>query len=505
VSSKTTLTLAGAFDTTAPAPGTVRTSRACADASPGSVSARRQAEPKRILRQGNASRKLAAGAVSFPDVLFRQFVDDDLGCASYLIGDPNEGQATVVDPAYAIEEYLEAAQDAGVTITRVLETHTHADHVSGHGRFALEHGVPVAVHPLAEPEFPFEPLEDGQLLHAGEVEIRVLHTPGHRPEHCAFVVEDRLVLTGDSLFVGDAARPDLAIEAREGAEGLFHSLQRLTQLPDAHEVYPGHVAGSLCGASMSAAPSSTIGNEKRTNAALEHGDLQEFVNASASVSTPRPPTTARVVALNKGPFVGAPAPLEHLAAIGDATVLDVRRADEHAAGHVRGAFNVPVSGSSFATRAGFVIAPDERIVIHATTEGEASDAARGLRAVGFLELAGYVTGVPVTDTVEPIELDELERLFEQDAVQVIDVREKDERDEGYIPGSLHIPFRLLREFGPNGVDTGKPVVTICESGMRASIAASVLSAAGVDARPVLHGGVNDWPGGTVAFRRCGST
>jgi rhodanese-related sulfurtransferase len=172
---------------------------------------------------------------------------------------------------------------------------------------------------------------------------------------------------------------------------------------------------------------------------------------------------------------------------------------------VRGAFNVPVSGSSFATRAGFVVVPEERIVIHATTEGEANEAARGLRAVGFLELAGYVTGVPVTDTVEPIELDELERLFEQDAVQVIDVREKDERDEGYIPGSLHIPFRLLREFGPNGVDTGKPVVTICESGMRASIAASVLSAAGVDVRPVLHGGVNDWPGGTVAFRRCGST
>jgi hydroxyacylglutathione hydrolase len=456
------------------------------------------------MRRVNASRKLAARAVSFSDVLFRQFVDDDLGCASYLIGDPSKGEAFLVDPAYAIEQYLEAADEAGVRIVRVLETHTHADHVSGHGRFALEHGVPISVHPLAAPEFTFDPLRDGQDLPVGSVPVRVIHTPGHRPEHCAFVVDDRVVLTGDSLFIGDAARPDLAVEAREGAEGLFHSLRRLTQLPDAYEVYPGHVAGSLCGAAMSPDHSSTIGNEKRTNAKLEYGDAQSFINATASLSTPRPPTTARVVALNKGPFVGAPPPLDHLEEPGGATILDVRPAKLHAAGHVRGAFNVPVSGSSFATRAGFVLDPEERIVIHASDEAEASEAARGLCAVGFLDLAGYVTDVPMTERVEPMGLDELEQLLEQGAVQVLDVREKAERDEGYIPGSLHIPFRLLRGFGTEGVNTEKPVVTICESGMRASIAASVLTAAGVDARPVLHGGVHDWPGGTVSFRRCGS-
>jgi hydroxyacylglutathione hydrolase len=163
-----------------------------------------------------------------------------------------------------------------------------------------------------------------------------------------------------------------------------------------------------------------------------------------------------------------------------------------------------VSGSSFATRAGFVLDPEERIVIHATEEREAEHAAAGLRAVGFLDLAGYVTAQSATERLDPIELDEVKRLLGEGAVQVIDVREKSERDEGYIPGSLHIPFRLLRQFGPDGVDTGRPVVTICESGMRASIAASVLTAAGVEARPVLHGGVNDWPGGTVSFRRCGS-
>jgi glyoxylase-like metal-dependent hydrolase (beta-lactamase superfamily II) len=438
-------------------------------------------------------------------VLFRQFVDDDLGCASYLIADSDSGEACVVDPAYAIEQYLEAAEAESVRIVRVLETHTHADHVSGHGRFALEHGLPVSVHPLAQPEFEFEPLEDGQTLQVGSVQVRVLHTPGHRPEHCAFVVGERLVLTGDSLFVGDAARPDLAVDAREGAEGLFHSLQRLTQLPDAYDVYPGHVAGSLCGVAMSPERSTTIGAEKQSNVALSFGDMQEFITSSASVSTPRPPTTARVVDLNKGPFIGAPEPIERLAEIGDGTVLDVRPPSAHAAGHVHGAFNVPLSGTSFATRAGFIIDPDERIVIHATDETEATDAARGLRSVGFLELAGYVTVVDAPERVRPVELDELEQLLADGEVQVLDVREKSERDEAYIPGSLHIPYRLLRDTGSDGLDTSKPVVTICESGARASIAASVLSAAGVDARPVLDGGIENWPGQTVSFRRCGSS
>jgi hydroxyacylglutathione hydrolase len=438
-------------------------------------------------------------------VVFRQFVDDDLGCASYLIGDPNRGDAVVVDPAYAIEQYLEAAEQERVRIVRVLETHTHADHVSGHGRLALEHGIPVSVHPVAEPEFPFDPLEDSQMLHAGDIPIRVLHTPGHRPEHCAFVVDERLVLTGDSLFVGDAARPDLAVDAREGAEGLFHSLQRLTQLPDSYDVYPGHVAGSLCGAAMGPAHSTTIAAEKRTNAALAFGELQEFIASSAAVSTPRPPTTARVVAFNQGPFLGAPKPVARLAEIGDATVLDVRDAAAHAAGHVRGAINVPLSGSSFATRAGFILDPDERIVIHATDDAEAALAAQSLRAVGLLELAGYVTQADATERSQTIDVRELERMLDDGEVQVLDVREKSERDEGYIPGTLHIPYRLLRETGADGLDTTKPVVTICESGARASIAASVLVATGVDARPVIDGGVENWPGQTVQFRRCGSS
>ena len=437
-------------------------------------------------------------------MLFRQFVDDDLGCASYLIGDHTSGEAFLVDPAYAVEQYLEAAKADGVTIVRVLETHTHADHVSGHGRLALDHRIPVSVHSLGAPEFPFDELEDGQELHVGEVKIRVVHTPGHRPEHCAFVVDQQLVLTGDSLFVGDAARPDLAVDAREGAESLFHSLRRLAELPDSVDVYPGHVAGSLCGAAMRPERSSTIGAEKSSNVALGFGDVQTFITNSAAVATPRPPTTARVVALNNGRFIGAPAALQQLDEIGDATVLDVRPGDAHASGHVHGAFNVSVSASSFATRAGFILDPGERIVVHATDEAEAERAARGLRSVGFLELAGYVTQIDATEQLQPVEVGELERLLDEGSVQVIDVREKSERDEGYIPGTVHIPYRLLRETGADGLDRTKPVVTICETGARASIAASVLAAAGVDARPVLHGGVDNWPGQTVSFRRCGS-
>ena len=335
-------------------------------------------------------------------LLFRQFVDDDLGCASYLVGDPEAGVAILVDPALRIEQYLEAALAAGVRIERTLETHTHADHLSGHGRLALEHGVPVAIHSLAEPVYPFEPLADGQVLEAGAVRVRVVHTPGHRPEHCAFVVDDHIALTGDSLFVGDAARPDLAVAAREGAQDLFASLAKLTALGDAVEVYPGHVAGSLCGGNMSSERSSTIAHERETNAALSFRDVQEFVLVSASVSTPRPPTTALVVSLNQGPWVSRPDDPVELAQPGAATVLDVRPFADHAAGHVPGAISVPFSGSSFGTKAGFVLVADEPVVLHARSREEAIEAAWGLWAIGRLELAGYVLSPHATETLATV-------------------------------------------------------------------------------------------------------
>jgi hydroxyacylglutathione hydrolase len=452
------------------------------------------------------SRKLAAATATVGrEVLFRQLVDDDLGCASYLIGDEGSGEAVVVDPAYAMEPYLEEAERSGLRIARVLETHTHADHVSGHGRFALEHGVPVAVHALAEPEYPSEPLEDGSEIRVGSVVVRVLHTPGHRPEHCCFLVDGHL-LTGDSLLIGDAARPDLAVEAKEGAEQLFHSLRRLADLPQETEVDPGHVGGSLCAAGITSDRVSTIRSERLANRALSFTDEREFVAESAAISTPRPPTVERVVALNRGPFLGAQPPLRELDAVED-QLLDVRPAAAFAAGHAAGAVNVPLAGSSFGTKAAFVLDHERPITLHAATREEAELAARRLHAVGLLDTAGYVLEVDTSARLEPITVAELEPLLAGDAVDLLDVREKDERDEGYIPGSRHIPYRLVRAYREE-LENGRPVVTICESGARAAVAASVLASEGVDVRPVLDGGIEEWQRQghpLTAFRRCGSS
>jgi hydroxyacylglutathione hydrolase len=444
-------------------------------------------------------------------VIFTQFVDDALGCASYLVGDERTGEAVVVDPAFAIEQYLEEADRRGVRLVRALETHTHADHLAGHGRLALEHALPIGIHRAAAAEYPHDPLEDGDEISLGDVVLRCLHTPGHRPEHCCFAVVDNsrgdeawLVLTGDSLFVGDAARPDLAVEAREGAEGLFHSLRRLLELGDGVEVYPGHVAGSLCGKSMSSKASTTIGFERRFNPALAPQDVADFVAESASSSVPRPPNMERIVELNRGPFVGAqPAPPELPMPPDGAQVVDVRPIDEFARGHLAGAVSVPVDGSRFATKAAFVLDLERPVVVAAADEAEAERALRSLRSVALLDLPGYVLGGG-SQTLGLVTVDELDELI-ADGAEVIDVREKDERDSGYIAGSRNIPYRLLA-LGAADLPDDRPLVTICEAGPRAAIAASILAARGYDARAVAVGGIDAWTASgkpTVEFRRCG--
>jgi hydroxyacylglutathione hydrolase len=445
-------------------------------------------------------------------VLFSQILNDDLGCACYLVGCEEALEAVVVDPPFAIESVLAEAERLGVRIVRVLETHTHADHVSGHGRLALELGLPVSIHSAAGVEYPHEPLEDGTEVSVGNVTLRCVHTPGHRPEHCCFAVVDRtradepwLVLTGDSLFVGDAARPDLAVGATEGAEGLFHSLRRLLELPDGVEVFPGHVAGSLCGKAMSSRGSTTIGFERRFNPMASIAELDAFVAESASVSTPKPPNLARIVELNRGPFLGALPALDELPLPAEGSqLLDVRPVEDHLAGHLRGAVSVPVGGTSFSTKAGFVLDADTPVTVIASDADEAARAVAGLRSVAFLEIAGYVLGSG-PEVTEAVAVGELEDLIRAGAT-VIDVREHDERDDGYIPGSRNVPYRLMRTCCPD-LPEGSRVVTICNSGPRAVIAASILRAKGLDARPVADGGMADWlaRGATaITFRRCGS-
>ncbi len=445
-------------------------------------------------------------------VIFHQFLDNDLGCACYLVGDEAEGAAVVVDPPFRIEPVLAEAERLEVRIVRAIETHTHADHVSGHGRLALEHDIPVSIHADADVGYPHDPLHDGDTLDVGAVTIRVVHTPGHRPEHCALVVTDGsrgqepwLVLTGDSLFVGDVARPDLAVEAVEGAEGLFHSLRRLLELADGVEVFPGHVAGSLCGRAMSSKPSTTVGYERRFNPSLQLSEVGAFIAESAGVAAPKPPNLARIVECNRGPFLAAPPfPHELAAPPEDAQLLDVRSVASHLSGHRPGAVNVPVGGTSFATKAGFVLDASRPVCVLAETFDDAQRAIHGLQTVAFFEIAGYVLGGG-TERTEGVTVDELDEIIAAGA-EVVDVREKDDRDTGYIPGSRNIPYRLVAGCCPD-LDKDRPVVTICESGARAAIAASILRARGYDARPVIDGGMIEWRargGDVVEFRRCGT-
>ena len=231
-------------------------------------------------------------------MLFRQIIHEDLGCASYLVGDSGAGVAAVVDPQWNIDPYLQLARLHGVRIEHVLETHNHADHVSGHGRLARASGATIHVSELAGAEYEHEPLADGWTLELGAgVSIEAIHTPGHRPEHTSFLLRDAArggdpvaVLSGDSLFVGDVARPDLAVEPREGAAGIFRSLhERLLALPDEVEVWPGHLGGSLCGSSgIDLKTSSTIGFERRHNRALEFEDEAAFPTAVVADEDTRP-------------------------------------------------------------------------------------------------------------------------------------------------------------------------------------------------------------------------
>jgi hydroxyacylglutathione hydrolase len=424
-------------------------------------------------------------------------VNSDLGCASYLVGCEAAGEAVVVDPPYAIEELVAEASARGVRIVRTLETHTHADHVAGHGRLALGYGIPVSIHALAGIDYPHDPLVDGDEINVGNMTLRCVHTPGHRPEHCCFTVIDHtradepwLVLTGDSLFVGDTARPDLAVGGVEGATALHASLGRLLTLHDGVEVYPGHVAGSLCGKEMSSKGSTTIGFERRFNPMLAFSDASAFIASSAAVSAPKPPNLERIVAVNSGPFLGDPAPVPetHEVAPG-AQPLDVRDIVPFLAGHSAGSLNIPVAGSSFATRAGFVLDASRPVHVIAPTREDAEAAIRGLHSVAFFDLTGFTLDQLGTESVTPVSVGELQRLLASNAVQLIDVRDEHELDDGVVPGSRQVPYSLIATVA--GLQADRPLVTICETGARAAVAASVLRARGYDARPVIDGGIGD--------------
>jgi glyoxylase-like metal-dependent hydrolase (beta-lactamase superfamily II)/rhodanese-related sulfurtransferase len=449
-------------------------------------------------------------------MLFRQIIHEDLGCASYLVGDPGSGVAAVVDPQWDIDPYLHLARLHGVRIEHVLETHNHADHVSGHGRLARATGATIHVSELADAEYEHQPLADGDVLKLGEdVTVEALHTPGHRPEHTSFLLRDArhggdpvAVLSGDSLFVGDVARPDLAVEPREGAAGIFRSLhERLLSLPDEVEVWPGHLGGSLCGSSgIDLKTSSTIGFERGHNRALAFADEAEFVEDAVASLGERPPNVEHIVALNRGPLIeaiGAPArlsPRRFEAAIAEgALAVDCRTNEQFDEAHIPGSLSASAYDTGFGTKVAQVVPPDAELVVVAASDGNELDAAELLAAVG-LKVRGFLGGgmsawraeERVVQRIEPIGPAELADLLagEQPPL-VLDVRGADEFAAGRIAGSLHIPYgelpRRLEE-----LPRDRAVATICKGGKRSGLAASVLQREGFKTIHVARGGVSTW-------------
>jgi hydroxyacylglutathione hydrolase len=450
-------------------------------------------------------------------VIFRQLVHDDLGCASYFVGDEDAGVAAVVDPRLDIDAYLELARYVGVTIEHVLETHTHADHVSGHGRLAAATGATIHVNRLAGAAYDHEPFDDGWRLELGDVRVEAVHTPGHRPEHTAFVISDTsrgedpwAVLSGDTLFVGDVARPDLAVDKDEGARGIFHSLhERLLTLPDEVEVWPAHLGGSMCGGpGMDMKVSSTIGFERRHNALLSEDSEDRFVERALAGLGPQPPNFRRIVEINRGAEGGIatpPAPLSprqvaERAAAG-ALVVDVRTHEQFDEAHIPGSVCVSALQAGFGTKLAWVGAEADELVFVGRDDEDARWAAELAAAVGIVVPAGLLSGGMTSWRLERREVARIARLdvpglherrgHEPD-LQVLDVREDSEWRVRRIPGSLHVPYHDIHEV-PAGLEPARAVAVICGSGQRSAVAASLVQRFGaLDVIHVVDGGVGTW-------------
>jgi hydroxyacylglutathione hydrolase len=450
-------------------------------------------------------------------MIFRQITHDDLGCASYLIGDEKAGVAAVVDPRFEVDEYLELARYMGVSIEHIFETHTHADHVSGHGRLAAATGAIIHVHREAEPDYEHEPFDDGDEFQLGALRVRALHTPGHRPEHVAFALIDTrrsrrpwAVLTGDTLFVNDVARPDLAIEKSEGARGIFRSLhEKLLGLPDEVEIWPGHLGGSMCGGpGMDMKVSSTIGFERDNNPTLSITDEDEFVEEALAKLGPQPPNFRAIVALNRGPLVTdgvellplAPRQVDQKHADG-ALLVDVRTDQQFDDAHIPGAVCIPILRAGFGSKLAWLADLGQEVVFIGRDDEDGRCAGRLAIAVGVRKLGGFLHGGMTSwrqekrrvEHIERVSLEDLPARWEAEPdLQFLDVREKSEWDAGHIPGSTFMPWHDLQGL-PDGIDPGRPVAVACASGQRAATAASLMQRHG--AQEVIHivdGGVPRW-------------
>jgi len=453
-------------------------------------------------------------------MFFKQFYLGCLAQASYMIG--SEGEAAVVDPRRDVDEYLEEAKANGLTIRYVVETHLHADFVSGHRELAERTGAEVVFGARAAVSLPHRGVKDGDELAVGRVTLRFLETPGHTPESLSVLVSDAdapqqppLVLTGDTLFIGDVGRPDLAgstgWSAEQMASMLYDSLHgKLLALPDGTAVYPAHGAGSLCGRNISKETSSTIGHERRTNYALQPMSKQEFVKLATADLPELPQYFAKDVAINREgapPLAGrslpealTPAQVEERLRAG-AQRVDVRSTAAYGAGHVPGSWSIGLSGQ-FASWAGSLLDPKREIVIVAEDEGGVAEAALRLARVGLENATGYLAGGTLAwfnagrelATLPQWPVDELKAQLAPGAppLQLLDVRRPGEHAGGHVPGALNIPLDRLR-LESKALDRARPLAIICASGYRSSVAGSLLQSQGFEG-PLYNvvGGTSAW-------------
>ncbi|HEX6044604.1 MAG TPA: rhodanese-like domain-containing protein [Pyrinomonadaceae bacterium] len=450
---------------------------------------------------------------------FKQFYLACLAHASYLVG--SEGEAAVVDPQRDVDEYLAEAAAQGLQIKYVIETHLHADFVSGHQELAARTGAQIIFGEKAGAAFEHRGVRDGEEIKLGKVLLRFLETPGHTPEGICVLVTDtevsdqpQKILTGDTLFIGDVGRPDLAggkgFTPRMMAEMMYDTLhEKLLKLPDEVEVYPAHGAGSMCGRNMSTETSSTIGEQRKFNYALKPMSKEEFVKLMTSDLPDQPMYFPKDAEINRAgarelsalsaPVALSPHEVLSLQTSGH-VLLDVRSAAEFGAGHVPGSVNIGLGGQ-FAIWAGSLIPLNSAIVIIAGTTDHVDESVVRLARVGIENVKGYLdggiqswreAGLPI-DAIEQVSVDELKEKIANRELQIVDVRRPAEYGNGHVPRALNAPLAALdTAIGRLPLQKDKPTAVICAGGYRSSAAASLLQQQGFTNLINVSGGTGAW-------------
>ncbi len=451
-------------------------------------------------------------------MIFTQYYLDCLSQASYLIGDETTGQAVVVDPRRDVAEYLADAADQGLRIIGVINTHFHADFLSGHLELARETGAWIGYGEAAQADFEIRSLADGERISLGDVTLEIMTTPGHTPESISVLVfehaDDEVaygVLTGDALFIGDVGRPDLlasiGVTAEELGKMLYHSIHtKLMGLPDAVRVFPAHGAGSACGKNLSTERQSTIGQQRLFNYACQPMSEQEFIDVVTEGQPTAPEYFVYDALLNRrdrevrdtDAAIPALSPEEVAAALADGAIIhDSRDNAEFATGFLRGSINVPADGR-MAETVGMVLQPEDAVILVAP-EGAEQDVAVRFARIGFDNVIGYIPSPEAYFIDHPDQVVRASRLTVQQAdqalaeagVQIVDVRNAGEVAAGMIPGAAHIPLAELARRSQE-LEDDRPVVVYCAGGWRSSVAASLLRQRGFTDVSDILGGYGAW-------------